>query len=200
MEEQRQVDRGHEARADRQRPAPAHRQAALDCDVGGQAPGEHRHQRTDDHRRHLGRGEGRAERPPSGWRPATTAAAARPRRPAAGRPAAASGSSRSRRRRGRGPRPGCARRRSSTRRPAGPGTGSATRTRRGRRARSRRSRAADRIASRRVIERCVDGVDRQAVDAGVRTARPIQAGRSPAITGAAAGTVSSLSRTSQRMS
>ena len=47
VEEERQVDRRGQARAERQGPGPADRQAALLGDVGGEPPGEDRHDRPD---------------------------------------------------------------------------------------------------------------------------------------------------------
>ena len=76
MEEERQVDRGRQARAEGQGPGSSDRQTAFLRDVGGKAPGEDRHERPDDDRRDLGglerrtddghrdRGEERRQRQP----------------------------------------------------------------------------------------------------------------------------------------
>ena len=61
MEEQRQVDRGRQAGADRERAGPPGRESRLDRDVAREAPGEDRHERADDDRADLGRRERGAE-------------------------------------------------------------------------------------------------------------------------------------------
>ena len=127
-EQERQVDRARQAGAERQGPGPA----------DGQARAPRRRRRRAARRAPARAPRSRPTRPgrprtsgrgwPSGSRPGTSAAAARPRTPVAGRRAAASGSSTARPRRARGPRAGCARRRRSRRCPRAWGRRSATRT------------------------------------------------------------------------
>ena len=126
-------------------PGPA--AAALGRDVGRQPPGEHRHQRADQHDRRpappANVGPNRSHRDGGKER---RAVAARPRRPGAGRRAAACRSSTARPTRARDPRAGCARRRRSRRCPPASGRRSARRRRPGRGARRRRSPRAVRTA------------------------------------------------------
>jgi hypothetical protein len=62
VEDERQEDGRRQPRPDGQGPGPAHREPALDGDVGRQSPGQDGHEPADDDRRPLGRGEGGAER------------------------------------------------------------------------------------------------------------------------------------------
>ena len=111
VEQQRQVDRRREPGPGCERSSPPGRQAALQGDVRGEAPGEDGHDRAGDDRDRPGpraspsRAGSDAARPPgpSGWPRAATAAAARPRTRAAGTRAAACRSSTARPT--RGPRP-----------------------------------------------------------------------------------------------
>ena len=128
VEEQRQVDRGRQARADGERSGPLRRHPPLLGDVRGEPPGEDRHDRADDdatstwaawngrsEERHRDGGEERRQRQPDLERRSREDE----RR--------ASGSSRSRPTRGRGPRRGSVRRRRSTPCPRASGTRSARR-------------------------------------------------------------------------
>ncbi|TMC62286.1 MAG: hypothetical protein E6J17_07010 [Chloroflexi bacterium] len=61
MEDERQIDTRGQAGTQREDGDAAGRQAPLRAGIGGQPPGQHRDERTDDHRTHLGGCERRAE-------------------------------------------------------------------------------------------------------------------------------------------
>ena len=69
VEEERQVDRGGQPGPDRERPGAAGGKPAFRRDVGGEPPGQDRHDRPDDDGRPLGGRERRARGEPSGSRP-----------------------------------------------------------------------------------------------------------------------------------
>ena len=151
MEQERQVDRRDQPGPDGERPRATDRQAAFRGDVGGEPPGQDRHDAPRRGPTTTGPPRTSCRGAPSGSRRGRSGAAARPRTPGAGTRAAACRSSTARRRRDRGPRAGCAPRRRSRRCPPASGRRSGRRPRRGPAKATTKIPSADRTASRRVM-------------------------------------------------